>query len=572
MKRIIGTVLTTLSTSVLLFAQSDSVTLIEDFETTSLRNQNYISEYSDNSDGGNSQMNVSYSEEESRFVTFTYELDRGDYEWDPYVNLALSNQGGFDGADYEGIRYRYRGDAHTVQLELYRINDWCFHEAEVAQSDEWRTINISFERDVRQPQWGNTVPFDPSNIRTLSWRVLGETGETGSVSIDHVEFVKSMPYQKLFDMEILPAEIPERIAVGEWSNESVVHQRVQKYLSRGVCLHNWLEEDEPWDGVFEYDREMIKKYSEQGFNALRFPIDLDRWVVDRDEVAAGTKEFTIDSTLFEILDSMEIWTGLYGLSFTIDYHQYDKSLSIRTVGDEGYRKMVAQLWKSVAHYYNANEREDIFFELTNEPGIMDDIPNSAWREMAQEMLDSIRSVNEFHSVLYGESRWYDRDKLISNELFAPEDTNLIYVFHYYDPFVFTHQGASWAGSNSTGNVPFPYSEERWSTELRDFGVSDGTEEWIKQSFLDYYQNGNANKMFNDVAEVKNWAITNNVPVVCNELGVYEKSSQVQDRINWFTTIGDIFTELEMGYGIWFGQFDENEDLIPGVAEPLGLKE
>ncbi len=78
-------------------------------------------------------------------------------------------------------------------------------------------------------------------------------------------------------------------------------------------------------------------------------------------------------------------------------------------------------------------------------------------------------------------------------------------------------------------------------------------------------------MYNDIAEVKKWAIKNNVPVVCNELGVYEKSSLLEDRVNWFTAIGEIFGELGIGYGIWFGQFDENEDLIPGIAEPLRLK-
>ncbi len=572
MKPILGSVLTTLTSTALLFAQSDSISVIEDFDQPSLKNNQYLDTYSDQGDGGESRITRAYEEEESRFVTFSYSLDQGNYEWDPYVNLAISNGDGFDGGAYEGIRYRYKGDAHSLQLELKNVRDWCFHEAEVSQSDEWRTINISFERDMLQPVWGTQIEFDASLLKTISWRVLGATGDSGSVSIDQVEFVKSMPYVKQFDMEILPPEIPERIEVGQWNNKSRVHQRVQEYLSRGICLHNWLEEDEEWDGVFEYDRAMIKKYGEQGFNALRFPIDLDRWVIDRDEVVAGTKEFAIDSTLFAILDSMETWTAEYGLSLTIDYHQYDKSLNIKTVSDLGYRKMVAELWKSVAHYYSDNERGDIFFELTNEPGIMDDIPDSAWRTMAREMLDSIRSVNEFHSVLFGESRWYDRDKLITNELFAPDDTNLIYVFHYYDPFVFTHQGASWAGSNSTGNVPFPYSEERWSTELSDFGVSDGTAEWVKEKFRNYYKNGNVNKMYNDIAEVKNWAIENNVPVVCNELGVYEKSSQVRDRISWFTAIGEIFSELEIGYGIWFGQFDENEDLLPEVIEPLRLQE
>ncbi len=94
---------------------------------------------------------------------------------------------------------------------------------------------------------------------------------------------------------------------------------------------------------------------------------------------------------------------------------------------------------------------------------------------------------------------------------------------------------------------------------------------VKDNFREYYKTGNINKMFNDVAEVKNWAVKNSVPVVCNELGVYKKSSLLEDRVRWFSAIGEIFGELGIGYGIWFGQFDKNGDLIDGIAEPLGLK-
>ncbi len=510
--------------------------------------------------------------EESRYIHISYTLDKGDYQWTPFANIAIIGDNGFDGSKYDGIRYRYRGDAHQLLFETSDITDNCWYQRKTEESNGWRTVTIAFERDIRQDSWGEQKPFNAALLSQLSWRVNGESGDTGSLSIDQIEFVESIEFVKQFNLQIHEPEIPDRIEAQEWNGRSLVQRRTEQYLSRGVNLPNWLEEDKEWDGVFKYDRSDIERYAEQGYNAIRFPIDLDKWVIDRDEVVAGTKPFAIDSTLFTIIDSLEQWTAQNSLSLTIDYHQYDGSLNITSVADTGYRKMVAELWKAVAHYYSSNEREDIFYELTNEPGIAEFIPNNLWREMASEMLDSIRSVDQFHSVIYGESRWYDRDELLNNDLFAAEDTNIIYVFHYYEPFIFTHQGAPWAEQDETRNVPFPYSEEAWTTEYLDFGILRETPLWIKSRFHYYYREGNVNRIYNDIAEMKNWAVANGVPIICNELGVYDKSSQLQDRVNWFTAIGEIFTEMEIGYAIWFGQNDKNGDLIPGIAEPLGLNE
>ncbi len=552
---------------------NNSNLLIEDFESASTDSVT-IHTHNNFPQGELSQLSESFleSSKESRYLNITCTLDQGEYQWAPYASITLSQPSGFNGSSYDGIRYRYRGDSHFLYLETSDITDNCWHQYHADYSDEWRTVTLSFEREINQDSWGIQTPFKPENISQLSWRLVGESGDTGSLSIDQIEFISSIPYENQYDMQILPPEIPERVQADQWNNASQVQQRVDSYLGRGVNLHNWLEANEPWDGVFKYDRSDIERYASQGFTAVRFPIDLDLWVVNRDDVVAGTKSFQIDSTLFSIIDSMESWTAQNNLSLTIDYHQYDGSLNKLSVDDSGYRKMVAELWKSVAHYYASNEREDLFYELTNEPGISESFPNSSWREMANEILDSIRSVDQFHSVLYGEARWYDRDVLMSSELFASEDTNIIYIFHYYEPFVFTHQGASWADQNETKQVPFPYSEDSWSTEFSHFGVLDNTPRWIKNKFHEYHKFANSNTIYNDIAEMKNWAVANGVPIICNELGVYDKSSQLQDRVNWFTTIGEIFSELEIGYAIWFGQYDKSGNLIPGIAEPLGLNE
>lgn len=42
------------------------------------------------------------------------------------------------------------------------------------------------------------------------------------------------------------------------------------------------------------------------------------------------------------------------------------------------------------------------------------------------------------------------------------DKNLIYTYHFYEPFLFTHQGANWTDkiTASLKDIPFPYNKDR----------------------------------------------------------------------------------------------------------------
>ena len=92
------------------------------------------------------------------------------------------------------------------------------------------------------------------------------------------------------------------------------------------------------------------------------------------------------------------------------------------------------------------------------------------------MVAAIRAQDSTHSIIFGDVEWYGIDKLVSRQPLA--DTNVIYAFHDYEPFIFTHQGASWANLGATHDLPYPYDPARWSRVLfgprvqREHGVLD----------------------------------------------------------------------------------------------------
>jgi endoglucanase len=570
------------------FAKSvaqQSTPLIENFEDGNTQNSlgGYWYSYNDNTSGGKSQLKQepwqkafvnTGGHESSGMLQTDVMLDKGSYKWSPYYafGTTINKNAAFNPSSFAGFSYWHKGVAHKIEINTSEISDYDYYQTSVAASDEWKLVTIDFSV-LTQEGWGKKVPLNLDNSIKIIWKL---TETSGNFQIDDVSFVKEIKYVKQNDMQILPAEIPAPVAVkGNISNP--LNELSKKYLTKGMNLTSWAEAGKitsanPKD--WKYNEAMIKLQADQGLLGIRFPIDLDLYVVDRLEVLSGVKKkIEIEPILYILLDSMNIWTKRYGLSYTIDYHAYDGSYSRAASKDPRFREAVSSLWRVVAQHFANEKRPDLFYELTNEPGLSlaegEYIDQNDWTLLAQMMIDSIRKVDKTRPIIFGDTKWYSLDELIKNK--PLKDKNVIYCFHMYDPFLFTHQGASWAKMGTMKNIPFPYSPQRWSTEFRDFGITDGTPNWVKDQAKQYYKEGNKQNIKNRLAKVKNWAYDYNVPLICNEWGALPNTAKIEDLNAYFKTMGEIFREMDISWQVWFGIMDSENKLLPGMAEALDLK-
>lgn len=573
------------------YTSHDSLLLIDDFEdaTDSLKGiktpkGGYWFPFVDTVGGGSSTMEPLYDSQwvalngqgyqSNGLLTFRYKLDKGAYSWAPYVAIGVSiNGSSFDASAFAGFEYWFRGPAHRMRVEVDSVSDWDFHFLQQSASKtEWKKVVIDFA-EVRQEGWGIPIPFTPNQIHFLTWELRGATGDSGTFEIDQLRFLDTIAYEAKNDMVIHDPEIPELDSMGDLSVNTDLNKRVIPYLTKGLNFINWLE-DVKFDGsTWMYDEEDVIRHAGQGFKGLRLPIDLDLYVNVRDSVIAGTKSFAVDSLLWQVLDSFDIWTTRHGLSLTIDYHQYDGSFTGTSAGHEGYRSMAANLWKSLAAHFKNTSRDDLFFELTNEPNLgagSNTISAVKWRALAQQMIDSIRTQHATIPIIYGATNFYGLDNLAIEDAFA--DSNIVYAFHFYEPFIFTHQGSPWSEIATAHKVPFPYTKEEWNTEYRYFGVMGSTPAWIKNEFQTYSQKGNRNYIMNRILKIKKWAHEKQVPLICNEWGAYQRYTKLEHLNNYNRTMGEIFTELGIAWQVWFGIFDTQGNLLPGLSESLKLEE
>ncbi len=509
-----------------------------------------------------------------------YRLDKGEYAYDPYVGWGFQIPEDLDMSRFGGITYWFKGGAHDVHIETSDVKDYDVHLSTVLVARAWQKVTIRF-KDLTQGGWGKEVEFIPAHITAISFQAKGKN-KIDSVLIDNIYLQDTSEVAKdTADMQIADPEIPE-LTIGDITITNPLQEKAMKSLNKGINITNWLEENGTvFKGEFKFDESDVKLMADNGIKSLRFPIDLDQYVTNRDEFVAGTAtELAFDdANLFGVLDSFVEWTGKYKMGFVIDYHEYDNGYNTKTATNENYKAMMAGLWKHVAAHFATNERDDIFYELLNEPDMSDGkVTTVNWRKAAQQDIDSIRTVDKVHTIIFGDAAWYSISNLAKG---APlNDDNVIYAVHTYDPFVFTHQGADWTDAKTIKNLMFPYDKEKWSEYSADFGVNKNTINWVATGVKEYYKTASKEGIMKVVLPAKEWAVKNNVPVIINEFGAYRNKSDAQSVLNYLTALREISDTLQIplqhwGYTGGFSLFDSDDGvkgtkLYEGIKEAYGL--
>ncbi len=111
--------------------------------------------------------------------------------------------------------------------------------------------------------------------------------------------------------------------------------------------------------------------------------------------------------------------------------------------DANNQKRFIELWRAIAERYRA-EPTIAGYDLLNEP-----VPTSSmeqWKSLAEQTIAEIRQVDQHHMVFVERVNGVRGDWSENEErnFFKVSDPNVVYEFHFYKPYHFTHQGAEWA--------------------------------------------------------------------------------------------------------------------------------
>ena len=153
------------------------------------------------------------------------------------------------------------------------------------------------------------------------------------------------------------------------------------------------------------------------------------------------------------------WARRHGVYLILNLHAPPGGYQSTGKGDALWSRRdnqlrLAALWRAIAGRY-ADEPVIAGYDLVNEPVVTHD--RSQWQRLAQEIADAIRTVDRRHPVIVERvnavaGRW-DNDREMN--FVTINDPNVIYTFHFYEPFTYTHQYASWTDLKNREGGPYP---------------------------------------------------------------------------------------------------------------------
>lgn len=294
---------------------------------------------------------------------------------------------------------------------------------------------------------------------------------------------------------------------------------------------------------------MLADIAAAGFATVRLPVCFGAWMEMKPPFD------WIDEQGLKMADSFVKWALANKLNVIIDLHHTELD---STVPEADSTERVVNLWRRIAGRYRRTDPERVFFELRNEPH---DITPEAWRQQAGEIIRVVREIAPEHTLIVGFHDWNGRQALLDSEPFA--DKNIIYTFHYYDPFIFTHQGATWSaeGLADVRGVPFPFSKKK---SIRTPESAGG--KWAGDLIKNYQTDSSAEKMFADLKAAKDWSRKNNVPIFLGEFGSYSKFAALEDRCRHAAVVYSALGKLGIPNAWWewdggFNMFEKGTNKI-----------
>ncbi len=303
-------------------------------------------------------------------------------------------------------------------------------------------------------------------------------------------------------------------------------------FNKGLNLSDWFNvSDIRYFKADTYTDKDFDNLKSLGIDALRLPLNFPIFM-------GGAPEYKFSDSFLTALDKAVDMALKRDMYIILDQHSYYGSRMF----PEGYgEQLVSAGLRQLAQRYK-DRSDHLIIELFNEPG--GTYLEANWPEMQKRLIAGIRAIDKNRILIvtgYG--------CMIDELMKLPEydDKRLIHTFHFYNPFIFTHQGANWDNNplQNIGAVDFPYDATTMPAAPESF---NGNAEYT--GYYNSYPAQGTEKYIGDLLmNLYSWASQNGRLLFCGEFGTLT-SAPSESRARWYKTVCDYFAAYGISWTAW----------------------
>jgi len=348
-----------------------------------------------------------------------------------------------------------------------------------------------------------------------------------------------------------PDQVSSQVRAG--SQPSGISDLRYSRFSRGVNLPGWmwLNRGEVNDLEKRFSTRDLKLMKRLGLTCVRVPVDM---VNIHDLKTAGSlkeRELVILERGIEkiIASGLAVIFDLHSISQAEGGSDYSGPLG----RDEKFTELFIGFWENLASRLARFDPDWLIIEPMNEPVLID--AEASWPPIQERIVAAIRKNAPRHTILATGAFWSNISTLIKLEPLA--DPNIIYNFHFYEPHIFTHQGATWSSDldKPLRDVPYPSSPEVVLPL-----ISKISDEPVRRYIQAYGKEGwDADRIEHEIGKAAGWASARGVRVLCNEWGCYKNYAPRRDRAAWIRDVRTALEKYGIGWCMW--EFDMSFGLV-----------
>lgn len=216
-------------------------------------------------------------------------------------------------------------------------------------------------------------------------------------------------------------------------------------FTRGMGIGGWLTNYKRFNVLPEKwklpltigDFEHFESYVTEADVARIAGFGLDHIRLGFDQVVVEESPGRYRNEIFGLMERFIGWCRKYKLHLVLNLHKAignycDIAETVSLMDDAALQERFVALWQEFERRFH--DCPQIAFELMNE---VRDVPPASWNALAARTVTALRQLNPARKIIIGGTGWNSPHTLKDLQLF--DDNNVIYTFHNYAPFEFTHQ-------------------------------------------------------------------------------------------------------------------------------------